>query len=408
MTDTPPTTTGTPAPSRGPRWRNLQTVLALLALLVLLAPVLYLFTKLWSATGASVATTTTERAAVSYARPIDKVLAALADAEYTAAGGSTVDPTDLRAAIDEVNVVDRRMGDPLQVRQRWIQVVHEIDGAIGQNANGADALRAYAAPISLTQALLDRIARLSGAAQDPGPGSYQLTQVALHSLPDVLVNAARVSSLAAVTEAPTKPRPVADPRLAVAGDRLAQAASEVSSGLRTGSDPGSSFAVDLDLLGPLDEFVAAADDLSQLAAGLDVAGSGARDRIDAANTLVTAKALALQTAVLDAFNGRLAAHGDDFAGQRRILILLAAIIVLATAALVWLGLRGPAAAKATVPDAPAESGAEGQRLFPPRPDDIGPDNLPRMPDLVDARDLFSAPLAPTRPRGTGQEVAGPR
>src|SRR2546430_1092972 len=138
---------GTTAPSRGPlrgtRWRNLQTVFALLALLVLLAPVLYLFTQLWSATGASASTTATERAAVSYARPIDKVLAALVDAEYTAAGGTTVDPDDLRAAIDEVNAVDRRSGDPLQVRQRWTQLVHEIDTAIGQNAGGADALRAY-------------------------------------------------------------------------------------------------------------------------------------------------------------------------------------------------------------------------------------------------------------------------
>lgn len=409
----PATTTSPPAdPARGPRrglrWR-LRAVLAVLALTALLAPVLYLFTQLWSTTGRSAATTTAERAAVSYARPVNKLLAALLDAQYSAVSGTTVDSSDIRAAIDEVNTVDRRLADPLQVRQRWTLVVREIDGALGQNVNGADAPRIYAAPIALTQALLNRIAEASGATQDPGPGSVQLTEVALRSLPTVMVNAAQLHVLAAIIEAPTSRsnRSTTDPRLAVAGDRLARAASDVSTGLRAGSDPGSSYAVDLSLLGPLDQFTAAAGDLSQIADTLATPGSDARDRIEAANTLLKTKALALQEAVLNAFSTLLTQRADGNTGQQRLLVLLAVLIVLAAAGLVWLGVRVPGAPKATEPDGPADGGPDDQRLFFSRNEDAGPDSLPRISDLVNARDLFPAPVGATGLRGT-QEVPGPR
>lgn len=381
MTNTATMTSPPADPARGPllglRWRP-RAVLAVLALIALLIPVLYLFTQLWSTTSRSAAMTAAERAAVSYARPVNKLLAALLDAQHLAVSGTTVDSSDIRAAIDEVNTVDRRLADPLQIRQRWTQVVHEIDSALGHNVRDADALRTYAAPIALTQALLNRIAEASGATQDPGPGSVQLTEAALRNLPTVMVNAAQLHALAVVIEAPTS-RPnqtTTDPRLAVAGDRLAQAASDVSTGLRAGYDPGSSYAVDLSLLGPLDQFIAAADGLSQIVDTLDTPGSDAQNRIEAANTLLKTKALALAEAVLNAFSTLLTQHTDGYTGQQRILVLLAVLIVLAAAGLVWLGVRVPG-------------------------------SLPRIPGLVDARNLFPAPVSATGLRGT-QEVTDPR
>jgi thiosulfate/3-mercaptopyruvate sulfurtransferase len=371
------------APTRGRRRRGRQPFLALLALLVLLAPVASLFTHMWSETRTLSTTTAAERAAVAYGRPVDKLLAALVDAEHAAVGRTAIDPADIRAAIDEVNAVDRQSPDPLQIQPRWAQLVHEIDNALGQNASGPDAVRAYTTPIALTQALLDRIAEGSQATRDPGPGSYQLTQVALRDLPDVIVNAGRVSSLALVTAAPTKPRLGGDPRLAAAADRFAHASNDVGTRLRAGTDPGANYAVDRNLLIPLDEFVAASDELNQTAAGLDTPGTGARDHIDAASSLVQTKAQALQAAVLRAFDAQLDAHAQEYANQQRGLVAAAVIIAVALAVLLWLWERGALAAE-------------------PRPSE-GPSRVPAAGTVtwstarLDRRVRYASPISPTAP-----------
>ena len=82
MTMTMPAAAPPRTPQPRSRRRNLQAFLAVLVLIVLLAPVAYLFTKLWSTTSGSAGTTTTERAAVAYARPVNTLLAALVDAGY--------------------------------------------------------------------------------------------------------------------------------------------------------------------------------------------------------------------------------------------------------------------------------------------------------------------------------------
>jgi hypothetical protein len=328
---------GTPArPRRVSTW----AAVAVLAVVVLLAPVVYLFVKLWASTGTAAATTASERAAVAYARPVDKLLTALLDGQYAAVRGASVDMSAIRGAVDEVGTADHRYGDTLRVRPRWSQLSHEIDSTLNQNASGADALRVYAGPIALTQALLGKVADGSQVTRDPGTGSYQLIQVALRSLPDVLVDAGQVSALAAPVNASAGKSGSPDPRLAVAADRLVRAAAEVSTGLRAGTDAGASYAVDLNLLGPLDEFAAAADALGQTVSSPTQAATATTDAIDTANTQLKIKALGLSAAVLDAFDRDLATHADGYAGQRRVLALAGVVIVLAAGAVLWLLVAG--------------------------------------------------------------------
>jgi hypothetical protein len=396
-------------PQRRSRRRSLQVFVAALLLVLLLVPVVYLFGKLWSSTGDAASTATNERAAIAYARPLDKLHAALVDARYAAVRRTAVDPATVKAAIDEVDGVDRQYADVLQVRQRWIQLTHEIDTTIAQNTGGGDALRAYAASIALTEALLDRVASASRVTGDPGPNSYHLVDVALHQLPDVVAASGELASLAATSEGAPPPRSnraaAPDPRLAVAADRLTRSASEVGVGLRAGTDPSANYAIDLRLLGPLDEFTAATDELSQIVAGLDATGGG-RDRIDASNTRVKAAAVALETAVLDAFDTQVSANTSGYGGQRRNLVLAGAVIALAAAALLWL--RLPALAPAGVPEFAGRTG-EGRHVHPAEPEEARPDE--RMPNIVDARELLGPELVPagrgarTRKR---QETPGPR
>jgi hypothetical protein len=368
-----------PGPHRGLPGRQARVFLTVLALLVLLAPVVYLFARTWSATGGAATDTAAERAAVAYARPATNLLAALVDAQYNAARATGTDTAGVRAAVDEVNAVDRAGNDPLQIRQRWTEAAHEVDRALNQNPTGQDALRVYAVPIALTQALLGRIADSSRITRDPAPGSYQLSQVALRGLPDVIVNAGQVSALATQTRA-------TDARLLVAQDRLTRASSAVSTGLRAGTEPGADYVVGLNLLGPLDEFSAAADSLNQAVTALDAPGG--RERVDGANALVKTKALGLSTAVLTAFDNQLTAHAGDVSGQRRLLVLAALVALLAAAGLLWLRVyphRAPEVER-------SEEDSRARHGYVP--EEAGPELPPRIPDLVDARELLPRQLAP--------------
>jgi hypothetical protein len=152
-------------------------------------------------------------------------------------------------------------------------------------------------------------------------------------------------------------------------------------------------AVDLGLLRPLDEFTAAVDELSQAVAGTGVPDSAARERIDAADTKVKAKALALQGAVLDAFDTRLGERVDGYAAQRRALTLAAVIVVLAAVTLLWLRAAGRAVPPPVeVPDASGQDVA-GRHSYPGADDDAAQGAAPRIPDLVDVRDLLAPQLA---------------
>ncbi len=377
---------------------------------MLLAPVAFLFAQLWTSIGDSAATTTGERAAVAYARPVTKLLTALVDVQYAAVLKTKVDPSGVQSAVDDVNTIDRRSADPLRIRHRWTQLSGEINNALRQNASGADALRTYASPIALTQALLGRIADSSKVTHDPGPGSFQLTQVALRDLPEVIVEAGQVSALASTAETPGPGRSnrlASDPRLTIAKDRLVRATADVSTGLRAGTDPGADYAVDTSLLGPLDEFAAASDELSQAADALGVPGSGVSERVDAARTLVKTKALALESAVLDAFDAQLTTHAGGYAEQRRALVLAAVIILLAAAILLWLGLPRLAVPHAGAPDT-LLLGADGRHSRPAEGGDVGPDGSQPVPDLVDARDLLPHPVGLPGSLARSQEATGSR
>src|SRR6266498_5833720 len=264
------TAPATPQSPERRRRRTVQIFVAVLVLVLLLAPVVYLFGQLWSSTGSAMEIAQTERAAVAYARPLHKLLAALVDAQSAAARETAVDAPGVRAVVDEVDAVDavdRQLTDPLQARQRWNQLRHEIDSTLTQNPSGSEALRGYAAPIALTQALLARIADASKVTGDPGVGSYRLIDVALQRLPDAVASAGQVAALASISDNPPPPgrssRPAGqpDPRLAVAVDRLIQAANQVGIGLRAGTNPEGTYGVDLRLLELLDEFAAAMDEL---------------------------------------------------------------------------------------------------------------------------------------------------
>ena len=138
------------------------------ALLALLGPLGLMFAQFWSSTGEAATFIASERGAVAYVRPLTKLLATLVDAQSAAVRGSSVDPATVRAAVAEVDGVDRQSGDSVRVRQRWSQVPEQVESTLRRKATGVEALSAYASPIALAQALLTDIGHRSQIVRDPG------------------------------------------------------------------------------------------------------------------------------------------------------------------------------------------------------------------------------------------------
>jgi hypothetical protein len=377
---------------RQPR-RTIRLLLTVVLLLALLAPVAYLFEQLWVSAGDAGSHASTDRIAAAYARPLTRLLSALVDAQTAAARNANIDTAPVRNAVDDINDVDRRYPDPLTVRDRWKQLSQEIDNALGQKSTGAEALRTYAVPIGLAEALLDRIGEDAKVTQDPGLGAYRLVEAGLEDLPEVTVEAGRLDVLSRTADSPGTPTKVSrgataiDPRLTTAADRMARAAGNVTTGLRGGGDATPTYPVDLSLLQPLDEFAAAADELTQAANALENPTSAVRARLDTAQAGVQRTALTLETAILDAFDNQLNTRGNHYTSQRRILVGLGVVIVLAAGGLLWLRVPAPAA-PVPVPSEGADDLYDAAR-FPAEPEEPKPEPIP---DLVDARDLLAPEL----------------
>src|SRR5687768_2034889 len=81
-------------------------VLQILALVLAVTRMAFLVGQLWSANSGMSGVVAVERAASAYARPLNGLLAALVDAQYTAARSIRLDDSGIRASIIEVDRVD--------------------------------------------------------------------------------------------------------------------------------------------------------------------------------------------------------------------------------------------------------------------------------------------------------------
>jgi hypothetical protein len=368
---------------------TVQVLGTILAFVLLLASAAYLFGQLWVGTVRSAETSATQRAALAYARPLNSLLATLVDAQYSATRGMAADEATIRAGVDEVNRVDRDFATRLRVEQRWALLAAEIDRTIGLKARGPGAVRAYGTPIALTRAMLDWLADSSLETGDPASPQH-LIRAALHQLPDVVAAAGELAALAYTAEnAGGTPSGEANRQLTIAQDRVTRISAEAGVVLRSGGS-SSGFTADLQLLRPLDEFAAAADELGQTVSEPGPPG-GAEDRLEAASSKVRTTAIALEAAALNAFDAQLTANTASNTTRQRLIILAGVVMALTIGGLLWLLTRSPDGPETP---GPREQSGVGDDL-PARADGTGAQRSPQPAHLVDARELLAreSPMA---------------
>lgn len=321
--------------------RRPRTILTVIVLVAVIAPLGYVFAQFWSATSEAAAFVEAERNGVGEVLPVTELLAALVDAQTVAARGATVDVSAVRAAVERVNRADPGAEDS-QPRQRRAQLTIQIESTLAQKGTGPEAARAYAIPIGLTQALLGKIGDSAKIIRDPALDAYHLADTALLRLPEVIVNAGQLVAQARIADAKTNRNP---PGAAIARDRVATAANTISVGLRSGTESVASASADMTLLKPLDEFGAAIGAIVRASSAPDLSTATARSEIEAAQRALQSAALVLSSAVLNSFDGLLAERADRLSGQRRNVLIAGVMALLAAIALFWLRLPALSASR---------------------------------------------------------------
>jgi hypothetical protein len=320
---------------RASRFRLVVNALVIVLLIAL--PMGFVFQRLWASTTDGARFQAAEREGVAWVRPLTNLLAVLVDAQVAATAGIAVDIAAVRAAVGEVSRVEQEHGDPLHIHQRWEPMPQQIDAVLTQQLSGPNATAAYAVPIKITQSLLGTIGDASMIVRDPGVDAYYLIKTSVYDVPDVIVNAGRLTATARDPAAGTGASAplAADPRAAVALDRIVLAAEVIRIGPRSAADETSGETASSDLLKPLDAFTAATDELTEAALAL---GQNQPERLadlDRARKVVHEASLALETAALDSLDALLQERLSDIAFQRSGELLAGAAIVLA-GILLWL------------------------------------------------------------------------
>lgn len=370
--------------------RGLRTVVTLGLVVALFLPMGYMCGRFWFSNRDASDFVSAEQGGLPYVRAVTGLLAELCAAQSAAVHWKTVDVAGVRTSVEDLNRLNRRSGDPLQIERRWADLAKLIETVLGQNAKGPRALNAYAAPIGLSQSLLVQIGDSSKVIRDPGFDAYYLMDTALARVPEVIVSESQVDALAPAVRGANRDQGTVS-QIAVAQDRMAKATEAINVGLRTGGDATMSDSLGRNLLRPLDEFVAAVDAMAKASTALTLGTGTAPGEIDTGHQRVHKAALALDSAVLIELGSLLDQRADELAAERRTALIASVLGVLGAALLLWFLLPSAATSRASVMD-DAEAHQAGAGRERADADDLRPDEPDPESDLVDARRLIAPEL----------------
>jgi hypothetical protein len=356
----------------------------------LLIPTAFLFFHSWNEDGDRKGATQRELDGVTYLRALNQLTVAMSNAQTLAVSGRQVDTEELANATEQVSAVDERLGAELGTRDRWAGLHAKIEAlAAEQSPNPATAVESYSAAGNLLLGLYAKVRDRSGLGHDPDADAFHLQDAAATHLPTAVVAGTRLAALAAMAAAapaagaPAAGAPALPPgvtpqmvqmrgavQLGATQARLETATADLVDGLRAAVDSAESRTLGGNLLGQLDAFQLASEDVASLTGLTSVADpSDASINPTTVNRLRTASA-DLSATVLSEVDALLEARLDRI-GNERLALLAAAIAAVALAAaavaLLVLGLRRSRTGEPG-PD-PVLAGSAYATGRPPTPDD---------------------------------------
>lgn len=326
--------------SKGRRRMRLVLV-AFAAALLLVAPLSFAVIQFWASRSEDVGAVVDERRGVQYVRPAVSLVSAISAAQSAAVRGDPPDVVTLRRALEEVGAVDARLGAALGTTARWTTLRDRIEELAERPPPvGTAAYRAYSEVAGLALALVAKAGDTSRLILDPELDSYYLMDTALLRLPAVLVDNGRYADLVGL--AGTEPRQQATgytSQAAVARDRVSVHADAVDEGLRRSLEASGRREPGPGLLGLMDGFRAAVNDVAPLVQLTETPQSvPAPGELGPRRAQLDRAALELDKAVLAELDSLLSAREDGLALQRLGIIGAAGLGLLGAVWMLWIAL----------------------------------------------------------------------
>jgi hypothetical protein len=173
-------------------------------------------------------------------------------------------------------------------------------------------------------------------ANSSGAERQYLIDTAFVGVPEIMASSSEIAGLARSVGPPPGG---AVPRIAIVLDRISRATQAIRIGPHSSADQTVAGTATMGLLGPLDEFTAAADGLAQVAAVPGFPARQALADLDSALRRARQATLGLDAAVLEALNAMLESRSVELNAQHRNIVIAGSLILgTEVALLLWLWL----------------------------------------------------------------------
>jgi hypothetical protein len=360
------------------QWRRLAAIIGVAAMLVI--PFGYTFAQFWAETGEHLEFTREERVGVEYLRPLTRLVSVLSDAQSAAVRGEQPNSGTLQGALTSVANADRKLGEQLGTRERWVALSQRLNQLGERKVSGREAYNSYSESIDLTLALVSKVGDTSKLILDPELDAYYLMDTTLLRLPSLIVDSGRMVDLARVGggTAPTQ--------VFAARDRVASTSTAIDTGLKKSFDVTESSTLGPALLGHVDRLrtvsteIAPTTSLLELPVSLSDAGkvADARERLRDA-------AIQLDDATLTELDALLDEREGQFNQERTGVVVAVLLALLIGGAVLWSRLPD----RAELEDDELAAEPRHRRTAQHPAVDADDEEFADGRDLMDARQLLS-------------------
>jgi hypothetical protein len=355
---------------RARRSRVRTPLVAGVVLLLVVAGVALALQRSWSVAADRAGQLDAERRGLTLLRPTVNLLGALSAAQSTAASGTEVSPTALRAGLSDLTAGQSR-ADLGYARQSVDDLRATVQQLIDRPPTGAQAYSRFDQAIIQATNLISEVGERSRLVHEPNPDAAGLVDAGLRQLPETMVATGRAAAISAL--AGDRPDANETLRLAVARHQAARAGEAANTGLRRTIEIAGRESTGSVLLGPLAAFQNAVDDVAPATLVWLTQDSPALAPLPPGADKVQSSASALATATLEELDRVLADERAAETGRQRDTVLIAAGILLGAGLLLFLRLpaRRPEVDEADLPETDQTDGQEAEPV-----------------ELIDARDLL--------------------
>jgi hypothetical protein len=321
-----------------------RSALAALLTVLILVPAGYLFFRVWQTNDQSRDNTKLEQLGVEYLTNLSPLISALAESESSALQGISVAPASLTAAVARVAAVDQRLGDSLQIRDRWTGLRDKIGRLPGVTGDPQAVFQAHVEVTDLALGLYSAVRDNSTLVRDPDNDLSHLQQAVAVDLPNTVVQVNRMGDLSLMlanvrgsAQQRAAQQAALGPQFGAAVQTVGTAVASLTDNLQAAVDDTNSPTLSGNLVNSLDSFRRGVENLTR---GANPGGAPVAATMATAQTQLQTSLTGLAGVTLREMGSLLQDRLDNLNRQRIEALIAAGLAVLLVLAALMVRLTG--------------------------------------------------------------------